>query len=238
MKDLLTLQAEYYKGLHVSSIKEAVLNTPNLPLSVIRKEITLAGARAILVIAINELVSFFNVGKTMNDVQVALTADLIIDRFYYLKLEEIKLCFRNAMASGKIYDRLDGNIILGWLNEYDAQRDEIVSSLSINEAHEQNNNSTGMFYGEYIKHLTERSENGDEEAKELLESHQSFIQRMKSNDKEAAFRKKLMKWTKRIVISWFFGAVMRMTVRVAASLMRTRVTLGRTRVRVSALALL
>ncbi len=25
--------------------------------------------------------------------------------------------------------------------------------------------------------------NGDEEAKELLESHQSFIQRMKSNDK-------------------------------------------------------
>ena len=108
----------------------------------------------------------------MNDVQVALTADLIIDRFYYLKLEEIKLCFRNAMASGKIYDRLDGNIILGWLNEYDAQRDEIVSSLSINEAHEQNNNSTGMFYGEYIKHLTERSENGDEEAKELLESHQ------------------------------------------------------------------
>ena len=44
----------------------------------------------------------------------------IIDRFYYLKLEEIKLCFRNAMASGKIYDRLDGNIILGWLNEYDA----------------------------------------------------------------------------------------------------------------------
>lgn len=137
MKDLLTLQAEYYKGLHVSSIKEAVLNTPNLPLSVIRKEITLAGARAILVIAINELVSFFNVGKTMNDVQVALTADLIIDRFYYLKLEEIKLCFRNAMASGKIYDRLDGNIILGWLNEYDAQRDEIVSSLSINEAHEQ-----------------------------------------------------------------------------------------------------
>ena len=33
------------------------------------------------------------------------------------------------------------------------------------------------------------SKNGDEEAKELLESHQSFMQRMKSNDKEAAFKK-------------------------------------------------
>ena len=72
-------------------MSECGVNLIRQDLSVIRKEITLAGARAILVIAINELVSFFNVGKTMNDVQVALTADLIIDRFYYLKLEEIKL---------------------------------------------------------------------------------------------------------------------------------------------------
>lgn len=35
-------------------------------------------------------------------------------------------------------------------------------------------------------------------------------------------RKKLMKWTKRIVIGWFFGAVMRIPVRRAASLVRTR----------------
>lgn len=51
-------------------------------------------------------------------------------------------------------------------------------------------------------------------------------------------RKKLMKWTKRIVISWFFGAVMRVPVRFAASLLRTRLTIGRTRLRMSALALL
>lgn len=37
--------------------------------------------------------------------------------------------------------------------------------------------------------------------------------------------------------SWFFGAVLRMTVRVAASLVRPRLTLGRTRMRFSALAL-
>ncbi len=51
-------------------------------------------------------------------------------------------------------------------------------------------------------------------------------------------RKKLMKWTKRIVIGWFFGAVLRMPVRVAASLVRTRIPIGRTRLRLSALALL
>lgn len=51
-------------------------------------------------------------------------------------------------------------------------------------------------------------------------------------------KKKLMKWTKRIVIGWFFGAVMRVTVRIAASLMRTRMTIGRSRLRLSALALL
>ena len=48
----------------------------------------------------------------------------------------------------------------------------------------------------------------------------------------------LMKWTKRIVIGWFFGAVLRITVRLAASLVRTRVTIGRARMRLSALALL
>ena len=37
--------------------------------------------------------------------------------------------------------------------------------------------------------------------------------------------------------SWFFGAVMRLTVRLAASLLRTRLPLGRPRVRLSALAL-
>ena len=47
------------------------------------------------------------------------------------------------MASGKIYDRLDGNIILGWLNEYDVQRDEIVSSLQLMKPMNKNNNSTG-----------------------------------------------------------------------------------------------
>ena len=46
-----------------------------------------------------------------------------------------------------------------------------------------------------------------------------------------SIRKKLMKWTKRIVIGWFFGAVLRLTVRIAASLLRTRVTLGRPRLR-------
>ena len=62
----------------------------------------MAGARAILVIAIKELVSFFNVGKTMNDVQVALTADLIIDRFYYLKLEEIKDVYKRQFQKNNI----------------------------------------------------------------------------------------------------------------------------------------
>ncbi|MBP6475757.1 MAG: hypothetical protein KA272_10710, partial [Phocaeicola sp.] len=37
--------------------------------------------------------------------------------------------------------------------------------------------------------------------------------------------------------SWFFGAVVRITVRVAASLLRPRITLGRPRLRMSALAL-
>lgn len=81
-------------------------------------------ARALLYIAICEVCDFFNVGKNMSDTQVALTVDLILESYWYMKLEEIKYCFHRAMRREKLFDRLDGNIILGWLKEYDAERTE------------------------------------------------------------------------------------------------------------------
>ncbi len=70
----------------------------------------------------------------MNDTQIALTADLIIESFWYLKLEEIKYCFRRAMRTAKLFDRLDGNIILGWLRDYNTERTEEAMRLSDQEA--------------------------------------------------------------------------------------------------------
>lgn len=89
-------------------------------------------ARAVIVLIINDVVQFFNVGKTMNDNQVAQTADLILDNFGYLKIEDFKYCFSLAKMGhfGQVYDRLDGQIILSWLSKYEDERCEFCAEAN------------------------------------------------------------------------------------------------------------
>ena len=66
----------------------------------------------------------------MNDIQMAQTADLIFDEFYYLNIEDFKLCFNMAKSGkfGKVYDRIDGQVIMDWLSTYLNMRIETVVS--------------------------------------------------------------------------------------------------------------
>ena len=183
LKDLLTSPKAYYRGLQKSSIKSILTDTPELPISELAtiKYGDINAAQAIVAIAISEVVQFFNVGKTMNDIQVAITSDLIIDRFYYFKLEEIKYCFHRAMCSGKVYDRLDGNIIIGWLNDYDAERDEFCSLNIINEnkAHKADDKSSiSCPYDEFWDNQHKLAEAG-EEAIERVKFHEDLIKKMR-----------------------------------------------------------
>lgn len=76
--------------------------------------------RAMLVKTINSLLDFFNIGKTMNDSQIVTTINLIISDYSVLKMDDFILCFRRAMQGkyGKVYDRIDGEIIFEWLEQY------------------------------------------------------------------------------------------------------------------------
>ena len=66
----------------------------------------------------------------MNDIQMAQTADLILEEFYYLNIEDFKLCFNMAKSGkfGKVYDRIDGMVIMDWLSTYLNMRIETVVS--------------------------------------------------------------------------------------------------------------
>lgn len=68
----------------------------------------------------------------MGENQLASTVDLLIEDFYYLKVEDLKLCFQNAKKGkyGKVYDRIDGNIIYGWVEQY--SKDRIEQALKMN----------------------------------------------------------------------------------------------------------
>jgi hypothetical protein len=97
-----------------------VFTSKSPALSGIKKELGDIHAKAILTIILIDLVKFFNIGKSMNDEQVGQTIQLIQDEFWMLKPEDFKLCFNNAKKGlyGKVYDRLDGQIILEWLGKY------------------------------------------------------------------------------------------------------------------------
>lgn len=60
----------------------------------------------------------------MGQEQIVQTIRLITEDFYYFNIEDFKLCFNNAKRGlyGKIYDRIDGNIIYEWLQKYSEER--------------------------------------------------------------------------------------------------------------------
>lgn len=170
---LLTSPKEYFKEVPARSFSD-VFSAPDLSLSTIQQQKGLVVSRSVVIIPVHEVVNFFNVGKTMNADQVAVTVDLILETYGYMKIEDLKLCFRNAMLGryGKQYDRLDGAIILEWLRMYDNERANAATDISISEANVHKGSTSvhteGLFYDEYIKQLEIDAENGDEDAKKSL----------------------------------------------------------------------
>lgn len=90
----------------------------------------------ILVDLINEFLDFFNVGKNMTASQVAQTVRIILQDYAVLKPDDFVLFFDRAKKGwyGKAYDRMDGAVILEWLELYMQQRNEEIEQIRVNEA--------------------------------------------------------------------------------------------------------
>ncbi len=80
-------------------------------------------ARAIVVQIITDVALFFNTGQNMNQDQVADLTEFILSDYYYLNIADLKLCFNNGKKGryGKVF-RVDGSIILEWLEKYTNDR--------------------------------------------------------------------------------------------------------------------
>ena len=107
---------------------EQAIDFTHPQLSVIKKEAGEVIAKTILVEALTDLVMLFNIGKTMNPPQIIQTIDLILQKYWYLRLTELKYCFNQAKmgAYGKVYDRIDGAIIFEWIEKYIEERKELI----------------------------------------------------------------------------------------------------------------
>lgn len=79
----------------------------------------------LLIIDLNES---FNIGKGLSVGQIEHLSITIVQRHQSLTLEDIALCFHRAKCGdyGTVYDRLDLNVINGWLNQYANERKELM----------------------------------------------------------------------------------------------------------------
>ena len=111
-----------------------VFNSPVPSIATCRKEIGETKTRAAIVMLLTDTVLQFNTVANMNQDQVIETTKDIIEIYYWLKIDDLRLCFKNAMRGryGDIY-RIDGSVVLGWLEKYSIERIRAADESSYNQ---------------------------------------------------------------------------------------------------------
>ncbi len=94
-----------------------------------------AVSASVVAIEIESLVRFVNVGKTMNAEQQIETAKTIVFNYPFLSLPDFKLFFQRLKTGvyGKMYDRLDGQVILEALARYSDERMGVAGEMTANQ---------------------------------------------------------------------------------------------------------
>ncbi len=166
--------------------------------SILGEEASYVALRSWLALIITEVSDFFNVGKNLSKAQIAMTAELIIENYPHFTLADFKCCFRQNMASGKLFDRLDGNIICGWLHEYDTERNAALEKLYEQQDRElyqpPAKDSDAISFDEFEAKIRDRVAADDPEAIKALEYIDAYKSLRdnpspSSREKELAFRK-------------------------------------------------
>lgn len=186
---LMESPQQYYSALPPAKISDPhTESTPSL--GKIRRSIPEEYAMMAVSFALMEVRDWFNTSGNLTDSQIAMLAEMIIDRFYDYSLNEIKAVFRRKMSEGKVY-RIDGNVIMGWLSEYDLERDNYSEDMARN-GNRYDPNPGAITHKAYMAMLEARANDGDEESKRILADYQRrsrILSREERDKKEREFLK-------------------------------------------------
>lgn len=80
----------------------------------------------ILMLMMLKFQDFFNCKSKMNREQVEETAYIIVERFRGLNYVDVGMCLKLSKMNEKIYDRIDGGMILEWLDKYDSTKTDLI----------------------------------------------------------------------------------------------------------------
>jgi hypothetical protein len=99
------------------------LDSPVCSIGSFKRTIGEDKAMSVLVLILNDVIDFFNVSNSMNANQILTTAEMVLDNYGWLKIDDFKLCFSQAKRGlfGQVY-RMDGNVILSWIESYINER--------------------------------------------------------------------------------------------------------------------
>lgn len=92
--------------------------------------------RAMMVDLLVNFLEYLNIGKNMNEAQVADTVTLLLQEYHLLRPDDFILFFSRAKTGryGNLYDRIDGMVIFEWMNKYMDERATEIETLRRNEA--------------------------------------------------------------------------------------------------------
>lgn len=101
-----------------------VLDNPSASLATIKKYRGEGKMKAVVRVLLQRVLDFLNVGRGMDQKQIESTVNFIWEEYYYLTVGDVKVCLKNGAKGkyGKLFDRIDGMIILDWFGMYDDER--------------------------------------------------------------------------------------------------------------------
>lgn len=165
---LMESPERYWNALPPAKISDP--HTDSTPsLGKIKRSIPEEYAMMTVSFALMEVRDWFNTSGNLTARQIALLADMILDRYYDYSLNELKAVFRRKMQEGKVY-RIDGNVIMGWLAEYDLERDNYSEDMALN-GNSYDPNPGAITHKAYMAMLEARANDGDEESKRILSDY-------------------------------------------------------------------
>ena len=113
------------RNLNLVALLDELENTPSINKLAIINEDAITEEIALLLIQTNK---FFNVKNGLTEDILYDIAELIMTEYKHYTMYDIGLCLKMAKLGrfGKVYERLDGGVVMDWLVQYEKQRDKTI----------------------------------------------------------------------------------------------------------------
>jgi hypothetical protein len=161
-------------------LQQVLASKTSPALSEIKKHKGEQVALGVVVALMDECQQYFNLQQPMTPQQLMLTAELIMEEYYYLRVEEFRLCFRMAMKGeyGPVYNRIDGQIFFEWIRKYFSKRDAVTDRMVKDQ--QSSNNIYEMFQNpqviEAIQQTADKLKIEEAQAREVRRSEVSAFE--------------------------------------------------------------